>query len=109
MKRYIYIGMGDLCISMINIVDKVCMNSKVSFVVTTRVPKMLAHVRYHSVVTSHLLAILLLDSQNSSLSSQPLSVHFCTKSARVKPWIDLQITSSEYKAYSTMHRWTSIL
>ena len=66
--------MGDLCISMIRlfILDKVCMNGNVSFVVTTHVPKMCAHVWYHSDVTSHLLAILLLDSQNSSLSSQQL-------------------------------------
>ena len=73
------------------------MNSKVSFVVTTRVPKMCAQVRYHSDVMLHLLAILLLDSQNSSLSSQQLGVRICRKPLRVKPWIDLQITSLEYK------------
>ena len=99
MKKYAYIGMGDLWISMIRlfILDKVCMNIKVSFVVTTHVPIMCAHVRYHSDVTSHLLAILLLGSQNSSLSSQQLSARICRKSARVKPSIDLQITSLKYK------------
>ena len=73
------------------------MNSKVSFVVTTRVPKMCAQVRYHSDVMLHLLAILLLNSQNSSLSSQQLSVRICRKSLTVERSIDLQITSLEYK------------
>ena len=54
-------------------------------------------VQYRSDVMSHSLAILLLDSQNSSLFSRQLSVHVCRKSARVKPSVELQITSLEYR------------
>ena len=53
---------------------------------------LLCTVRYCSDVTSYSLAILLLNSRNSSLFSRQLSVRVCKKSARVEPSVELQIT-----------------
>ena len=55
------------------------------------------NLQYRSDVTSHSLAILLLDSQNSSLFSRQLSVRVCRKSARYEPSVKLQITSHKHR------------
>ena len=49
------------------------------------------------IITLHLLIILLLGYQSSSLFSRQLSVRVCRKSVRVEDLFELQITSLKYK------------
>ena len=53
------------------------------------------HVETYGISNS--VAILLLDSRNSSLFSRQLTVRVCRKSAKVEPSVELQITSLEYR------------